>query len=1013
MANAMCKVMLSLLLTSVHGEISEVFVLFSTHVDLGYSQPDWNPVYNRTDIYGSKMSSVINRYFNEHFEQAIRTAEATNYTWMTQSWLVNAYRHCNETLINSDGSAYQELDCPNATALKRFEDAVAKGKLSWHALPFNAEPELYDPWLFEAALNLTFREDKHFGHAKRQTLSQRDVPGLTRATIPILSKHGVRAISVGENNAQAPLHVPPVFVWKDLDSGTEVLALFHAGGYGGEEPAPTPYPTPTPTSPTPPPTPDDKCMKALEAYCPYLAHSGKACFRCADKNAANLMNACTAEEPQRVIDYCDSTAAGFYRPTRSTHLANEYTITMDEGEMPQYDYYGHEDSSRYQYVTQSDCVEVASAGVALCYAWKLDNTGPHNVTEVQAVYEQVRALYPSAKSIVPSDAFDDFVDRVWPHRDSLPVVTAEIGDTWIYGASTDCKKIAAFRAISRARLSCAGASDDAVSASSSTHGQQHAQEQAQALPSCGCTLREMRNFERLLMVGGEHTWGSDGGGIRNQAWTRSSLEVMLRSNDTRSHDFHLAVKTWLEQRAVLENAVATLPPKSFLATKIAKELAAIEVPCNLDQCVGACPPTPSGAFTKCVASCAKRCTNAKTPNDPFDPSNGYKEVPVVQAVWPMQWVCGANGSKPDGNRSRGSKSKTWRNATVSGGAITPAAITLSFGRDGSINHLVGPAAVVWASPAARLGQLLYQGIDQDQMTDFLNAYSAGASVNLWNFGKPGFSDSIPSVNATPTITKFHVRTRGGDAAHSSFNQPAVGSDAGGGATATDFLLTLEYPLSLQISDERGVPKKLMVLIQVPHPDAQGPGSRQHQKQGADSVVETYAMNFTLRWHNKTASHAPESFWVVNKPLLPARLPLSRSHLSRVSAHGANGSADGGNGWRLHKLGSYIDPLDADLNHPLLDSSGGHYDSGKVCVYPNNTCGVHLHTVTEAGARYDATLATSQKKVSFAIQPLDSALLSVGDPIATPTPLVVPDPKRGVHFSLFNNLWVSGVVFTSG
>jgi hypothetical protein len=101
----------------------------------------------------------------------------------------------------------------------------------------------------------------------------------------------------------------------------------------------------------------------------------------------------------------------------------------------------------------------------------------------------------------------------------------------------------------------------------------------------------------------------------------------------------------------------------------------------------------------------------------------------------------------------------------------------------------------------------------------------------------------------------------------------------------------------------------------------------------------------------------------------------------------------------------VDPLDANLSAPLLDHKGGLYDSGKTCIYPNNTCGVHLHAVGEAGARYSATLPSSHAKVSFTIEPLDSALVSVGEPIATPTPLLTPDPQQGIHFSLFNNLWV--------
>ena len=42
---------------------------------------------------------------------------------------------------------------------------------------------------------------------------------------------------------------------------------------------------------------------------------------------------------------------------------------------------------------------------------------------------KVQRLFPNAE-VTASDAFDDFVSAVWPHRASLPVVTAEIGDTW-------------------------------------------------------------------------------------------------------------------------------------------------------------------------------------------------------------------------------------------------------------------------------------------------------------------------------------------------------------------------------------------------------------------------------------------------------------------------------------------------------------------------------------------------------------------------------------------------------
>jgi hypothetical protein len=88
----------------------------------------------------------------------------------------------------------------------------------------------------------------------------------------------------------------------------------------------------------------------------------------------------------------------------------------------------------------SDCVVVPAAGRALCYAWKGDNQGPHSANEVGPIFKTVEGLFPRA-TVVASDGFDDFVADVLPYADSLPVVTAEIGDTWIQGASSDPLKV--------------------------------------------------------------------------------------------------------------------------------------------------------------------------------------------------------------------------------------------------------------------------------------------------------------------------------------------------------------------------------------------------------------------------------------------------------------------------------------------------------------------------------------------------------------------------------------------
>jgi hypothetical protein len=51
------------------------------------------------------------------------------------------------------------------------------------------------------------------------------------------------------------------------------------------------------------------------------------------------------------------------------------------------------------------------------------------------------AQFPNANGSVRASTFDAFVDRALPFADRLPVVTGEMGDTWIYGVPSDPYKV--------------------------------------------------------------------------------------------------------------------------------------------------------------------------------------------------------------------------------------------------------------------------------------------------------------------------------------------------------------------------------------------------------------------------------------------------------------------------------------------------------------------------------------------------------------------------------------------
>ena len=67
-------------------------------------------------------------------------------------------------------------------------------------------------------------------------------------------------------------------------------------------------------------------------------------------------------------------------------------------------------------------------------------------------YEILRAEFPGAE--LKASTFEAYMAAVNPIRSSLPVITNEIGDTWIMGVSSDPRKMAEYRAVARVMDQC-------------------------------------------------------------------------------------------------------------------------------------------------------------------------------------------------------------------------------------------------------------------------------------------------------------------------------------------------------------------------------------------------------------------------------------------------------------------------------------------------------------------------------------------------------------------------------
>jgi hypothetical protein len=376
--------------------VEVVHLIFKTHLDVGF-----------TDM----ARNVVAVYFDEYIPRACETAGALRqaggrerFVWTLGSWLI-----------------YEYLEQAPAQERKILEEAIQAGDFAWHALPFTTHSELLDASLFRYGLRLAQELDRRFG---RRTIAAKmtDVPGHTRAIVPLLAEAGIRFLHIGVNEASTPPDVPPVFVWRDAGGADVVVMYQHA--YGGL------------------------------AQVPGMAH-------------------------------------------------------------------------------------------AIAFAHTLDNLGPQTVEEVHAAFDAVREQFPGAQ--VVASTLDAYAHELLKIKRQLPMVTDEIGDTWIHGAGADPRKVSQFRELCRLRRGWIG--------------------EKRASPDDPALAR----FSRRLLLVAEHTWGMDEKThLADYVHYRPEQLAAARSQP----NFRRFEASWAEQREYVGRAVEALG-ESPLADEARRRLADI------------------------------------------------------------------------------------------------------------------------------------------------------------------------------------------------------------------------------------------------------------------------------------------------------------------------------------------------------------------------------------------------------------------------------------------------------
>ncbi len=94
-------------------------------------------------------------------------------------------------------------------------------------------------------------------------------------------------------------------------------------------------------------------------------------------------------------------------------------------------------------------VAIPGTDMAVSIIVRGDNSGPHTIAEIKGSYAWLHQAFPGAQ-IVPT-SLNTIAAAIEPVRSSLPVLTKEMGDTWIYGVGSDPGKVARYRELCRLR----------------------------------------------------------------------------------------------------------------------------------------------------------------------------------------------------------------------------------------------------------------------------------------------------------------------------------------------------------------------------------------------------------------------------------------------------------------------------------------------------------------------------------------------------------------------------------
>ncbi len=166
---------------------------------------------------------------------------------------------------------------------------------------------------------------------------------------------------------------------------------------------------------------------------------------------------------------------------------------------------------------------------ALAFAHSDDNLGPQTREQVQVVYQKLRKEFPGAE--VFASTLDGFSNALEPFVAQLPVVTQEIGDTWIHGAGSDPLKVMQLRELLRL------------------------QKDWTVQGKVDLDATDMKAFNRRLLMTVEHTWGLD---IKTHLADTEHFSAQSFQKARSQPNFKKVEGSWDEKRQYIDRAIRSL-----------------------------------------------------------------------------------------------------------------------------------------------------------------------------------------------------------------------------------------------------------------------------------------------------------------------------------------------------------------------------------------------------------------------------------------------------------------------